>query len=104
MAEFYKVVRAEENSSFVQRHKQWFDFAATIVVAGTFIVNEGLRNGARDLAESIERVQLSFATRTDIEGVAKRLLEVQTQLNALARSTNRPSALRHHPRIKRIWT
>jgi hypothetical protein len=94
MAEFYRLVRMEDDTSFWQRHRRWFDFAATIVVAGTFIVNEGLRNEARDLAESIEKDQLFFATSTEIEAMAKRLLEVQTQLTSLARSKNERSPVR----------
>jgi hypothetical protein len=68
------VVRPESEPSFLRKHRRWFSFLSPIILLGTFVVNEGLRDKAKDLAQSIALAQSTWVERAEV-GVISRTSE-----------------------------
>jgi hypothetical protein len=55
---------------FFKKHERWFSFVGSVVVIGTFIVNDALRDRSKDLADSVWRSQTSFKERAEVQQLA----------------------------------
>lgn len=67
--------KGNQNSTglFLRRHRRWFPFLGSIVLLGTFLVNDALRNESKDLADSVSRAETSFAVRQEMQGIVDHL-------------------------------
>ncbi len=101
MGENYLIVRAKPKRSFIAKHKRWFSVASTAVVLGTFIVNEALRNQAKDLADSISNARTNFTIRSDIRTMVNKLENLDDRLtntnNMLENLVGHPASDDFHP-------
>ena len=58
------VVRPESEPSFLRKHTRWFSFLSPIILLGTFVVNEGLRDKAKDLPNLIALLQSTLGRKS----------------------------------------
>lgn len=66
--------------SLIARHMRLLPFASTMVVLGTFIINDALKSDAKDLADSIAAAQTTFAIRADIKVLGTKLESIDDKL------------------------
>jgi hypothetical protein len=78
----YVIKRLEAKPSFLKRHSRWLAFLSTIVVLGTFIVNEGLVDEAKDLSNSLDTARNAFAQRSREETILKILNRVEESVDS----------------------
>jgi hypothetical protein len=89
------VAKTKENQNsperLLRRHRRWFPFVGAILLLGTFLVNDALRNESNDLADSLSRAETSFAVREEIQGIVDHLNKddgtLRDILGAVSKST-----------------
>jgi hypothetical protein len=72
---------------FVKRHSRWLASLGTVILLGTFAVNDVKKENARDLSDSIERAQNAFYERSYYEDLRVKLL---TGLDQIGKEKTKP--------------
>jgi hypothetical protein len=76
---------------FLRRHRRWFPLIGAVLLLGTFLVNDALRNESKDLADSLSRAETSFVAREEVQGIVDHLNKndgsLREILGAVSKST-----------------
>jgi len=78
----YVIKRVDGETSFLRRHSRWLAFISTVVVLGTFIVNEGLVDEAKDLSSSLDSARNAFAQHLREERILAILARVEDSVDS----------------------
>lgn len=84
----YRIVRIPEKTTFLQKHKKWFELLSIPILFGTFIVNEVLRNQSKDIADSIELGRVDFSLRQQIQTIYKGVDAIEFDIPTIYRTLN----------------
>jgi hypothetical protein len=68
--------QSRNSQPFLKRHERWFTYASTIVLFGTFVVNEILRNESRDVADSVAHAETAYNQRNEMQQIASQVNQV----------------------------
>ncbi|HEY1648093.1 MAG TPA: hypothetical protein VGF96_08935 [Terracidiphilus sp.] len=69
MSEAHLIGRIEKGRSFLKRHDKWLSMFGALIVFGTFLIKDALKESAREARDSFESARVNYVSRHNAEEI-----------------------------------